>query len=167
MMDYKTFIREMKGKNRCDFTKLLNDPDVFSSLVSDMAKPFLSKKIDKVVALDAMGFALGGAVAHLLKSGLVLARKGGKSAWLAESVDFSDYTKKRKKLEIVTDALRPNDNILIIDDWSETGAQLKATIRLIKKLGATVKGISCINFDETVRNDDELKQHKLHSIIKY
>lgn len=166
-MDYKSYIREMKGKNRCDITQLLSDPAVFNSLINDIAKPFLSEKISKVVALDAMGFALGGAVAHLLKTGLVLVRKGGKSAWIAETAEFTDYSHEKKNLEIVKDALKPTDKVLIVDDWSETGAQLKAAINLIEQLGAIVIGISCINLDRAVKEDEVLKKYKLHSVVDY
>lgn len=157
----------MKGKNRCDLTQLLREPSVFSSLINDMAEPFHSRGISSVVALDAMGFGLGGAVAHLLKAGLVLARKKGRSAWTAESVKFSDYSATEKSLEIVTDALKPNDNVLIVDDWSETGAQLKAAIQLIEKFGAAVVGISCINIEQKVKDDKAFNNYELYSVMEY
>lgn len=155
----------MKGKNRCDLTQLLSNPSVFQSLIVEMTKPFLSKGISRVVALDAMGFALGGAIAHLLKAGLVLARKGGKSAWKVKNIEFLDYSHQKKKLEIVEDALKPDDKVLIVDDWSETGTQLKASVKLVEQLGSIIVGISCINIDPSVKNDDKLKKYELCALI--
>ena len=166
-MNYKNYLREAEDKNRCDLTQMFGQPEVFQSLVRDMAAPFLDKAVNKVVALDAMGFALGGAVAHLLEAGLVLARKEGKIAWSVETAAFTDYSTTCKSLEIATDALRPGDRVVIIDDWSETGAQLKAAVQLVEKLGAVVEGIGCINIDGKAANDAVLKYCKLHRIIRY
>ena len=83
----------------------------------------------------------------------------------SKTITFSDYSGKEKDLEIVTDALDNKDKVLIVDDWSETGAQLKAVISLVKQFDAKIVGISCINIDKQARADSVLKKYKLHSIL--
>ena len=46
--------------------------------VEGLVKPFRGEKIDKVVAIEARGFILGGAVAVDLGAGFVPVRKPGK-----------------------------------------------------------------------------------------
>lgn len=163
MQDYKKYIRE--GKNRCDLTNLFIEPQVFNAVIDDMAEPFLSQQIDKVVALDALGFVFGIRVAEKLNVGLVLIRKSGKIGVEAKSISFTDYTKQEKVFEIAVDAVKLNDKILIVDDWAETGSQLKATTTLIESMGGEIVGVSCFNIDERVFNDPFFQKYKLRSVI--
>jgi len=166
-MNYKKYIREKKSKNRCDLTLLLNNYQVLNSLIKDMATPFLSSRVNKVVALGAMGFIFGTGVAQELKVGLCIIRKLNKIAWDTKSTFFTDYTKERKGVEIAKDAILPNENILIVDDWSETGAQLKAAIFLVEQAKGNIIGISCANIDNRAKNDKMISKYKLNSVINY
>lgn len=166
-MNYKNYIREKKSKNRCDMTLLFGKYKVFNALIKKMAKPFMYSKVDKVVAIEASGFIFGTGVANELKAGLCLIRKPNKLAWDTKKTKFTDYSKVKKGFEIVSDALLPNENILIVDDWSETGAQLKAAISLIEQARGNIVGISCAHIDGRVKNDTFLSKYKLHSAISY
>ena len=166
-MDLKKLVREMSGKNRCDLTQLFADPDALQHLIKALARPFRDANIDKVVALEAIGFVLASGVALELEAGLVLIRKQGKIAWTTRSVEFTDYTKKTKQFEIADDAILPGDKILIVDDWTETGAQLKAAISLVEQMDGIVSGISCLNVDPQAKNDKTLSNYRMHSVIEY
>ena len=161
MENYKKYIRE--GKERCDLTDLYANPQIFNSVIENMTTPFLDQKINKVVALDALGFVFGSRVAEKLDSGLVLARKEGKIGIKTQSISFTDYTKKEKSFEIAVDAISKDERVLIVDDWSETGAQLKATVSLVESMGGIVIGASCFNIDKPVFEDPILLKYKLVS----
>jgi len=161
MGNYKKYIRE--GKGRCDLTNLYANPQIFNSVIEDMSKPFFDEKINKVVALDALGFVFGARVAEKLNAGLVLARKEGKIGIETQSISFTDYTKKEKSLEIADGVISKNDRVLIVDDWSETGAQLKATINLVEGMEGKVIGATCFNIDNPVFEDPVLSKYKLFS----
>lgn len=166
-MNLKKYIREKDGKNRVDLTLLTADPAALKKLIKRMARPFITSKIDKVVALEAMGFIFGTGVAIELNAGLVIIRKADKIAWGIKSIEFTDYTNKKKIFEIADDAIKPNDKILIVDDWSETGAQLKAAISLIEKMHGIVTGIACLNIDPQARNNRLLSGYNMFSAIEY
>jgi len=157
----------MDGKNRVDLTLLAGNPEALKYLIKSMAEPFLRSKIDKVVALEAMGFLFGAGVALELGTGVVMIRKGDKIPWSTRSVKFTDYTKKTKQFEIADDAIKPNDKILIVDDWTETGSQLKAAISLIEEMGGIVIGVACLNVDPQARNDRMLSNYNMFSVIEY
>jgi len=166
-MDYKKYIREKETKNRCDMTLLLGNHQVLNNLIKDMAKPFLSSRVKKVVAIEATGFIFGMGVAQELKAGLCLIRKPNKLAWDTKKTSFTDYTKEKKGFEIASDAILPTENILIVDDWSETGAQLKAAIFLVEQAKGNIVGISCANIENRVKNDKMISKYKLNSVINY
>ena len=118
---------------------------MFNYLVNDMIKPFKNMNIDKVVGLDALGFILGSAIAQKLKVGLVLVRKGGKLPGAKNTLirdTFTDYTKTKKIFEMNNKSLKKGEKVLIVDEWIETGSQMKSAIKLIEKQGGKIIGIT-------------------------
>lgn len=133
---------------RCDISGLFSDQLVFSNLIKDLIKPFKNVEFDKIVALDALGFILGGAIALKTKKPLALIRKAGKLPSNPNSlvkIDFKDYTGSLKSFEMYRDSIKKGDRILLVDEWIETGSQVKAAIKLIEQRGGIVIGISSIN----------------------
>jgi adenine phosphoribosyltransferase len=110
---------------------------------------------------------LAGAVAARLGAGFVPLRKGDKAAWAVRSASFTDYTGNVKTLELVSDVLDANCRVLIVDDWSETGAQLDAAAQLCLSTGAMVVGAAVLNADETVRQRPPKGIAVLNSVIHY
>jgi adenine phosphoribosyltransferase len=163
-MDYRPLIREHPLKNRCDLSRLLRDATAFRALIDDLAAPFRDDRVDLVAALDAMGFVLGGAVAVELGAGVVLLRKPGLAAWAVVSEPFADYTGRQKSFEMVADAVTPGDRVLVVDDWSETGAQLEAAVALLERAGALVVGAAVLRADAD-RAEAGLRRYRLHSVM--
>ncbi len=162
-MDYSEYVVEGKGRN--DLTPLFRDPQAFGAAVKDMVEPFRDKGITVVAGLDALGFVFGSAIAQELNVGLVLMRKAGKVPVEFESIDFTDYSGQAKKFEVAKSAIQENDVALIVDEWSETGSQLKAGISLLERMGAKVVGAACFNMDTKVTADPFLTKYQLHSLL--
>ena len=165
-MDYKAHIREAEGQNRYDFTLLFADAAIFKQVSKALAAPFQNSRVEKVAALDALGFALGGSVASSLGAGLVLVRKQDKTPWNVITTDFIDYSGIEKRFELSTDAISPDERVLIVDDWSETGTQLRAALELIERLKGQVVGMALLGCDEAVAEDMKLKGYSLHRLVK-
>ena len=146
--------RDTPGKY--DTGAAFEDGEVFGNLIGDLSAPFEEVAFNKVVGIDASGLALGGAVALKLEKGFVPVRKGG-SCPASESdvarVCFVDYTGKRKSLEMNRRSIRQGARFVIVDDWVETGAQVKAVITLIEEQGGVVAGVSvmCAEMNEGVK----------------
>ena len=132
-----------KGVIFRDITTLLQDPSGFRLAVDQLVAPFAGKKIDCVAGIEARGFILGGAVAHQLSVGFVAIRKIGKLPWQTMSVEYQlEYGSD--EVEIHTDSLSPNQNVLIIDDLIATGGTACAAVDLVRKAGAEVVGASFV-----------------------
>lgn len=160
--DYGKYIQ---GTGRKDLTLLFADRDAFRDVVEKMAESFKTLSIDKVVGLDALGFVFVAPVAQELGVGFALLRKEGKVPVEKESISFVDYSNTIKKFEVACSALSPGDRVLLVDEWSETGAQMKAAVSLLEKVGAEVVGMTCFNIDQKVIDDPELKRYTLYSVI--
>lgn len=163
--NYMDFIRKPRRNYRLDTTPLFANANVFRQAVQDLAEPFKSRGVTKVAALDALGFTLGGGVAYVLGAGLVHIRKEDKLSWDVETVAFRDYSRTDKTFEIASDAVGAGDTVLVVDDWSETGAQLKAAFGLVERLQGRVAGAALLHIDEPVRRDPSLARYTLHHLF--
>lgn len=167
--NYKRYDRFISKKTtgRNDVTPVFSEPELFGDLISDLVRPFAKSSFDKVVCLDSLGFILGGAIALRLKKGLVVARKGGKLPYDKKSLvseSFTDYTNQEKILEMRKGSIKKGDRVLIVDEWIETGAQIKATIKLVERLGGAVVGIAAINADRRPETEILFKKYNCKAL---
>jgi adenine phosphoribosyltransferase len=153
MKNYLELIDTSTLGRRYDVTPLFGNYQAFSSLLDDLLELSREIEYDTVAAIDALGFILGTAVAVRAKKHLVPIRKGGKLPVEVHRATFVDYSGKEKSLEIRSDALGPSDRVLLVDEWVETAAQVKAAIGLIERQGAEVTAVLsiCVNDSEAVR----------------
>jgi adenine phosphoribosyltransferase len=126
-----------------DVTTLMGDARALRMTIDMMVHPFAGTRIDKVAGIEARGFIIGGAIAHQLSIGFVPIRKKGKLPWktLGQSYDL-EYG--QDTVEIHEDAVKPGENVLIVDDLIATGGTCEAGIKLIERAGGTVVGCSFI-----------------------
>src|SRR4029079_6785753 len=103
-----------------DITTLLADLHGFRAAVDELSWPFLKGNIDFVAGIEARGFILGGAVAHVLGRGFVPIRKKGR---LPGKVIGQEYALEYgvDTIEIHADAICQGDRVLLIDDLIATG----------------------------------------------
>jgi adenine phosphoribosyltransferase len=100
-------------------------------------------KVEKVAGIEARGFILGGAVAHQLSAGFLPVRKKGKlPAETLRQTYALEYG--QDEVEIHTDALKPGDAVLLIDDLIATGGTAEAAITLLRRAGANVVGAAFV-----------------------
>ncbi|MDD4954190.1 MAG: adenine phosphoribosyltransferase [Candidatus Omnitrophica bacterium] len=149
-----------------DITTLLKDKEAFTRAVDGLAAQYRDKKIDQVVAVEARGFILGGAIAHKLGAGFVPVRKKGKLPWQTNSVTY-DLEYGTDTLEIHRDAIKPNDRILIVDDLLATGGTVKAVSDLVRQMQGKIAGIAFLIELTDLKGIDKLKDYPVYSLIKY
>ncbi len=149
MIDYARFIVDGRPGTRCDVTPLFADGEAFSTLVGDLSERAAHFEYDLVAGIDALGFILGAAIAAHTGKGFVAIRKGGKLPVDADRAEFVDYTGTAKSLELRLAAFPPGSRVLLVDEWIETGAQVRASIALISRQGGSVAAIACVNCDDS------------------
>ena len=145
---YLALINHETNGNRCDVTPLFGDYAAFAALVDDLAALVEPLAFEVVVGIDALGFILGAALALRIQTGFVPIRKGGKLPIAVDAAECVDYTGQRKTLELRRDALAPGTRVLLVDEWIETGAQVRAAIQLIERQGGIIAGIASLHIDD-------------------
>ena len=149
-----------------DITTLLRDPAGLKAAIDGLTAPFVGKNIDLVVGVESRGFIFGSVVADRLGCGFVPVRKPGK---LPSKTSRATYALEygTDTLEIHEDAVTKGQRVIIVDDLLATGGTAKATLDLVKGLGASVVGlaflIELIGLDGRSRMTGE----NIHALLKY
>jgi adenine phosphoribosyltransferase len=121
-----------------DITTLLLDPLGLARTVDALAAT-VDGKVDLVGAIEARGFAIGGALAVKLGAGLLLLRKDGKLPGATIAEDYSlEYGADRLAMHV--DACAPAARVLIVDDLLATGGTALAAVRLVQRAGGQLIG---------------------------
>lgn len=149
-----------------DITTLLSNRYAFKAALDALAQKYKNKKIDLVVAVEARGFILGGALAHKIGAGFIPVRKKGKLPWKTSSVTY-DLEYGTDTLEMHHDAIKPGDKVLIVDDLLATGGTVKAVTDLVKKLQGKISGIAFLIELGFLKGREKLKEYPIFSLIKY
>lgn len=148
MPGYLDLIADGDPDNRCDVTPIFADAAAFAALVDDLVALARPYPHDLVAGLDALGFVLGAAIAARTGKGFLTIRKGGKLPVAADQREFVDYTGESKSLEIRREAFAPGTRILLVDEWIETGAQIRTAADLIEAQHGVIVAVACINCDD-------------------
>jgi len=149
-----------------DITTLVNHKLALKTAINLLSAEFKNKKIEAVVAAEARGFILAGAVAQRLNAGFVPVRKKGKLPWKTYQASYSlEYGVDT--LEIHQDAFKPGDRVLILDDLLATGGTAKAIIDLVKQLKGKIVGICFLIELTALGGRKKLKKYPVYSLIKY
>lgn len=123
-----------------DVSTLFKNPECLRQMSEEISRIYRDESITKVVGIESRGFVMGAIVADRLGAGFVMCRKPGK---LPGDTHRQTYGKEygEDAIEIHTDALNPDDIVLIQDDLLATGGSAKAAIDLVRSFG--VKKIYC------------------------
>ncbi|HHF4805779.1 TPA: adenine phosphoribosyltransferase [Haemophilus influenzae] len=121
-----------------DITTLLEVPAAFKATIDLIVEQYRDKGITKVLGTESRGFIFGAPVALALGLPFELVRKPKKLPRETISQSYQlEYG--QDTLEMHVDAISEGDNVLIIDDLLATGGTVEATVKLVQRLGGSVK----------------------------
>jgi adenine phosphoribosyltransferase len=118
---------------------------------------------DVVVGVEARGFLLAAAVALDAGVGVVPVRKAGKLPRERIAADYAlEYG--TATLELHTDAIRPGQRVLLVDDVLATGGTLQAAVALVERLGGAVTAISVVIELTALGGRQRVAPHGVHAL---
>jgi len=152
-----------------DITPLLGNPQGLYHAIEKMTDPFTDMgdpSIHIVAGAESRGFIFGAAIAMNIAAGFVPIRKPGHLPHTTTSRSY-DLEYGTDSLEIHTDAIKPGDRVLMVDDLLATGGTMRACCDLVESLGGTVVGCSFLIELEFLSGREKLSDYEVQSVITY
>jgi adenine phosphoribosyltransferase len=149
-----------------DITPLLQNARALRAALEGLAEPFKDAEIEQVVGVESRGFILGAPLALLLGAGFVLVRKFGKLPGETIHVEYAlEYGSNT--VEIHTDAIKPGQKVLVVDDLLATGGTVSAALELVGRLGGEVVGTAFLVELTALQGRQRLAGQNVFSLIQY
>ncbi|SDU15773.1 adenine phosphoribosyltransferase [Verrucomicrobium sp. GAS474] len=149
-----------------DISPILADGQLLRLAITLFTDRYQRKSIDKIVAVDARGFILGGAIANVLGIGMIPIRKKGKlpPPYLEASYDL-EYGSAT--LTLLDGAVQPGERVVIFDDVLATGGTAAAAAKLVTEAGGNLIELAFLVELSALHGREKLKGHTIHSAIIY
>lgn len=149
-----------------DITPVLADARLFRDVMHAMSEPYQGQHIDHVVGLESRGFVFSAPMAYLLGTGFVPIRKLGKLPYETIRVDYTlEYG--ASTLELHSDAIKPGERVLIVDDLLATGGTVSAGAHLVEQLGGVVVGLVFLIELAFLQGRQRVEQYPIYSLIRF
>ena len=122
-----------------DITPVLSDADALHEVIQAMSEAIAALKPDLIVGIESRGFIFGVPVACQMHLGFAPVRKVGKLPYTTIQQEYAlEYG--TSTVELHTDAVKPGQRVVIVDDLLATGGTAQAAAALVEQLGGTVTG---------------------------
>ena len=123
------------------------DVELIDEIGREFHRRFADLHITKVLTIEASGIAIAYSVARCFSVPLVFAKKTKSINIDGEmyTAEVESFTHKNKNTVIVSKKfLKPDDTVLIVDDFLANGCALKGLISITETAGAKVSGIGIV-----------------------
>lgn len=120
------------------------DIDLFNAMGKEWKRLFEAEHVNKILTIEASGIGIACIAAQYFHVPVVFAKKTQNINLDGDmySTKIQSFTHKRVYDVIVSKKfLKPEDHILIIDDFLANGCALEGLLDIIKSAGATVAGV--------------------------
>lgn len=144
MLDLKEYIREFPdfpkpGIMFKDITPILKSPEAMQHIEERFYDYYKNHEIDLIGGAESRGLFFATALARKMHKGLIMIRKRGKLPGPTKSFAY-DIEYGNAVMEIQHDAVKPGQNVLLIDDLLATGGTANAACKLVEEAGGKVVG---------------------------
>jgi adenine phosphoribosyltransferase len=130
------------GVNFIDVGCVFDNPAHWRLAVDALEARCADLEFDFIVAMDARGFMLAGALAYRHGIGFAMARKAGKLPGHAIRIDYKrEYGSAT--IEIQPERIK-GQRVLIVDDVLATGGTIEAAATLLRRIGKEVVGAAAL-----------------------
>ncbi|MDH5509307.1 MAG: adenine phosphoribosyltransferase [Nitrospinota bacterium] len=149
-----------------DVTTLFADAVAFRRAIDMLVYRYIDKKPDMFVGVEARGFLIASTLAYALGTGVAIIRKPGKLPYKTykESYELEYGT---DSMEMHIDAVKPGQNVVVVDDLLATGGTFEAAAKLVERAGATAQELACIVELTFLPGRQKLSRYSVHSLVTY
>lgn len=149
-----------------DVTSVIQDPDGLNLAINSLNELLSDVDYDVVLGPESRGFIFGVPIAYLNHKSFVPVRKKGKLP--CETIE-EEYALEygTAVIEMHKDAIKPGQNVVIVDDLMATGGTLKAICNMVERLGGKVVKIIVLMELMGLNGRKTIEKYDFDSVIKY
>ena len=145
------------------------DTGLLTRIAEEFGKYFNMDEVTMILTAEASGIALATICAQKYGVPMIFAKKAKSDnieGGLYQSEIFSYTYKKKVTLLVAQDWLKPEDKVLIIDDFMAKGCAVHGLIDIVEKAGAQLKGIGIAVEKGFQHGGDDLREkgYNIHSL---
>lgn len=149
-----------------DVTSILQDAEGLRLAVDSLQEKLEGLDFDVIVGAESRGFIFGMPIAYNLGKPFVPVRKKGKLP--RETIEETyDLEYGSATIEIHTDAIKPGQRVVLIDDLIATGGTIEAAAKLIERLGGEVVKVLFVLELAGLKGREKLAKYDVESVITY
>ncbi|MCD8156621.1 MAG: adenine phosphoribosyltransferase [Clostridiales bacterium] len=149
-----------------DITTVIQDSEGLKLAIDGMEQFLEGVDFDVVVGAESRGFVFGAPIARDLGKGFALVRKKGKLPCETISQEYAlEYG--TAEVEIHTDAIKPGQRVVVVDDLMATGGTIEASIKLVERLGGKVVKVLFLMELAGLNGREKLAGYDVDSVIIY
>lgn len=147
-MDLKQHIRSVPdfpkpGILFYDISTLISHAAAWQETVRRLSAAVAAHRPDILAGIESRGFLVTAPLAYQLGLGFIMVRKKGKLPGRTISYTY-DLEYGSDTLDVQSDAIKPGQRVVLLDDLLATGGTMRAAITLLRKVGANVVGAAVL-----------------------
>ena len=148
-----------------DISTLIGNPQAWSYALDELEKIVSEWKPDVLAGIESRGFLLSAALSDRMGIPMTMIRKKGKLPGEVISHEY-DLEYGTDIIEIQSDAIKPGQRVVILDDLLATGGTLVASGDLLNSVGADIIGCAVIIELDFLKGKEKLS-FSLKSLVSY
>ena len=148
-----------------DISTLIGNPQAWSYALDELEKIVSEWKPDVLAGIESRGFLLSAALSDRMGIPMTMIRKKGKLPGEVISHEY-DLEYGTDIIEIQSDAIKPGQRVVILDDLLATGGTLVASGDLLNRVGADIIGCAVIIELDFLKGKEKLS-FSLKSLVSY
>lgn len=149
-----------------DVTGILNEADGLKLAIDTLQGFIQDLDFDIIVGAESRGFIFGMPLAYNLHKPFGLVRKKGKLPRETISTSY-ELEYGSAEVEMHTDAVKPGQKVVMVDDLLATGGTMEAGIRLVEQLGGEVVKVIFVMELAGLKGREKLAKYDVDSAIIY
>ena len=145
------------------------DTVLMDHIAEEFGRHFDMDQVTMILTAEASGIALAAVCAQHFRKPMIFAKKAKSDnieGGLYQSEIFSYTYKKKVTLLVAQEWLKPEDKVLIIDDFMAKGYAVHGLIDIVEKAGAQLMGIGIAVEKGFQHGGDDLREkgYNIHSL---
>jgi len=138
------------------------DIELLDKIGEEFARLYKGVPVTKILTVEASGIAIACSVAHILRVPVVFAKKNktgnvNDDCYVTSVYSFTNA--KNYNVIVSRNYLKPEDKILLVDDFLANGSALSGLLDLANQAGAKVQG-ACIVIEKGFQEGGRLLRDK-------